>query len=249
MRLQTRSIHRSYQAIKAAFLASALLLSNAGDAHAILNPETHPLFNKGTPTKRSLYYSQHSQKTVKLRPSCSIEGKGVAHRDSKGKRKVMRDVVEGKVLGIVCKARSAHILTKKSILVLDFRRAIPRGFAIDVENIHKKGLVSWAHSKNMFFFLTRDRDLTAIPLRLSGKDTVLTVPFAVKDAKMKYHNGFLFILSGKKLLAASPKDGFRYRIFELEETEKDFSVSDGSLVLGDRKISIKGKHLKDVSLD
>lgn len=163
-----------------------------------------------------------------------------------------------------CRGETSVILTNTSLIaVRDMSQACKGNVCleyqikeVDMSDIYRRGVITWTHSDERAFVLTRDRKLAVIYLDPEvNRTNGFEIPEATADSTMISYKGVLFIGSGTTIVANTFEGkGAEYETFQLggSFSGADFSVEQTRLFYGDStqrvEISVKSKKIDDIEI-
>ena len=237
MKLRSR---QAFKFIASAALTMATLLSYHKKAEAVLNPETKIKIMEIA--------------NARPKPACMVYKGRLTHISAKGKKRTYRKQIAEPYLDLDCRKESAVVLTKKTLIHVDFSTSRPEGFTIDLTEHLKHGgttyaPLSWDFSENMFFMVTPMSELVTVNIRKNGMHYDSDVPFSVSGAKTIYYNGLVFVANQDMLYVVAPYDSFDAMTAKLPEPGDDFSATKLYLMYGKTKIEVRGPTLDHLIIE
>ena len=224
-------------AAKAAVILPVLLACQPRDAQAVTKKEPAVERVQRTPSYESrgnrIYHEPErkgadqetmakgnaSYKHPLLDVSCSFKDGNLTYRTSDGKTRTKEKIVDPAETAwdIKCDDSFAHIMTDVRLISVpgnphsfkreDFEASHSRTM-IDMRPSYKRGVVTWTHSDDHVFVVTKDRKLTVLTVAgLEQKALVYDIDYDIRKATAIYDSGFVFIAPANGRLVVYTKDG------------------------------------------
>jgi hypothetical protein len=156
-----------------------------------------------------------------------------------------------KIVEAICRRSRDYVFTGKSLLVFTRHdeELVPSKITLksshsrtDMRGILSPGHVDWTASDDSAFFLTQDKVLTVIPAQGMGETVdTYTMPFDVRNAKLWYQSGRLFIAGDEEMMVTS--FGLKTKAslipYILRTKDRDFFQHAGKLFFGNERERIE----------
>jgi len=205
---------------------------------------------------------------------CRFEKGVLEYKLRDGTVKKVEDLLERNetVLDLACHERYAFAITSTSLIVVPGRlekeksgnvEVILRFTKKDLREMHKKGIQSWAFADDRCYFLSKNGELTEVPVIVKEETIpVYRFPFDFRGSAMVFHRNLLFIapaISKEKtkvmlvLKLSGTKANIRKIALEQDLKDADFYYSGQKLFFGidgsdSVEIKIRGTEPSDVRL-